>query len=60
LEEVLARTLGHAYLVGSAPAARAVVTRAPERVQPWFNEQLEPAYAHISVWSADRRRVDAR
>jgi methionine-rich copper-binding protein CopC len=49
----------HAYLVRSTPAARAVVGRAPERVQLWFNERLEPAYCRVSVWSGDGQRVDA-
>jgi hypothetical protein len=49
----------HAYLVRSAPAARAVVGRAPERVQLWFNERLEPAYSRLSVWNRDGQRVDA-
>ncbi len=49
----------HAFLVRSAPAARAVVTRAPERVQLWFNERLEPAYSRVSVWDRDGKRVDA-
>lgn len=49
----------HAYLVRSAPAARAAVARSPERVQLWFNERLEPAYSRVSVWNADARRVDA-
>jgi methionine-rich copper-binding protein CopC len=49
----------HAYLVRSAPAARAVVTRAPERVELWFNERLEPAYSRVSVYDRDAQRVDA-
>jgi len=49
----------HAYLVRSTPAARAVVTRAPERVQLWFNERLEPAYSRVSVWNREGQRVDA-
>jgi len=49
----------HAYLVRSSPAARATVARAPERVQLWFNERLEPAYSRASVWNADAQRVDA-
>jgi methionine-rich copper-binding protein CopC len=51
--------LAHAYLVRSSPVARAVVTSAPERVQLWFNERLEPAYARISIWNAGGQRVDA-
>jgi methionine-rich copper-binding protein CopC len=49
----------HAYLVRSSPAARAVVARAPERVQLWFNERLEPAYSRLSVWNGQAERVDA-
>jgi methionine-rich copper-binding protein CopC len=49
----------HAYLVRSAPAARAVVARAPERIQLWFNERLEPAYSRVSVHDRDGQRVDA-
>jgi methionine-rich copper-binding protein CopC len=48
----------HAYLVRSTPAARSVVARAPERVQLWFNERLEPAYSRMSVWNRDAERVD--
>jgi copper resistance protein C len=49
----------HAYLVRSTPAARAIVTRAPERVHLWFNERLEPAYSRVSVHDRDGQRVDA-
>jgi methionine-rich copper-binding protein CopC len=49
----------HAYLVRSVPAARTTVARAPERVQVWFNERLEPAYSRLSVWGRDGKRVDA-
>jgi methionine-rich copper-binding protein CopC len=49
----------HAYLVRSAPAARASVARAPARVQLWFNERLEPAYSRLSVWDGGGKRVDA-
>jgi hypothetical protein len=48
----------HAYLVRSTPAARRTVGRAPERVQLWFNERLEPAYSRVSVWGPDGKRVD--
>ena len=50
----------HAFLVKSAPAGRATLARAPERVQLWFNERLEPAYSAISVWDAAGAQVDAR
>jgi methionine-rich copper-binding protein CopC len=41
----------HAVLVRSSPAHRAVLTQAPERVDLWFNERLEPAYSTVSVWT---------
>lgn len=50
----------HAYLVRSTPAARSVVARAPERVQLWFNERLEPAYSSLSVQNASGVPVDQR
>lgn len=48
----------HAVLVRSVPAARAVLTLAPARVQLWFNERLEPAFSTASVWSQAGARVD--
>lgn len=49
----------HAVLVRSSPPHRAVLTQAPERVDLWFNEQLEPAYSTASVWSEAGTQVDA-
>lgn len=51
--------LSHAYLVKSVPARRAVLSRAPTRVELWFNERLEAAYSFLSVWNAEGIRVDA-
>jgi methionine-rich copper-binding protein CopC len=48
----------HAVLVRSAPAARSTVGGAPDRVQLWFSERLEPAFSTASVWSAAGARVD--
>jgi methionine-rich copper-binding protein CopC len=48
----------HAYLVKSVPAARAVLFRAPERVQLWFNERLEPRYSSITVNDQDGKPVE--
>lgn len=58
---LLGPTLGwaHALLVRSSPAARATLTRPPERVHLWFNERLEPAYSRASVWDASGRQVDS-
>lgn len=50
----------HAFLVKSVPAARATLSRAPERLQLWFNERLEPAYSSISVWNEAGAQVDER
>jgi copper resistance protein C len=51
-------TEAHAVLVRSTPAVRGVLTTAPDRVQLWFNEELEPAFARLSVWSASGTQVD--
>jgi methionine-rich copper-binding protein CopC len=50
----------HAVLVRSAPPARATLSRAPERVDLWFSEPLEPAFSAISVWSETGAQVDRR
>ncbi len=50
----------HSLLVRSQPAQRATVTRPPERVQMWFSERLEPAYASASVWNEAGKQVDGR
>lgn len=50
----------HAFLVKSAPAGRATLAHAPDRVQLWFNERLEPAYSSLSVWDAAGAQVDGR
>lgn len=54
----LAAAWPHAYLIRSVPASRSVVAQAPERVQLWFSERLEPAYSRLSVWSRAGERVD--
>jgi methionine-rich copper-binding protein CopC len=48
----------HSLLVRSEPAQRSTVTRPPERVQMWFSERLEPAYATASVWNEAGKQVD--
>jgi methionine-rich copper-binding protein CopC len=49
---------GHAFLLRSSPTNRAVLSRAPARVQLWFNERLEAAFSRVSVVDGDGRRVD--
>ena len=48
----------HASLVRSSPARRATLTTAPDRVQLWFNEAIEPKFSSASVWDAAGQRVD--
>jgi len=50
----------HAVLVRSSPAHRAVLTQAPERVDLWFNERLEPAYSTVSVWTEAGAQADGK
>lgn len=39
----------HGYLIRAIPEDRAVLERAPARVQYWFSEGLEPAFSSIRV-----------
>ena len=48
----------HASLVRSSPARRTTLTTAPDRVQLWFNEAIEPKFSSVSVWDAAGQRVD--
>ena len=50
----------HASLVRSSPARRATLTTAPDRVQLWFNEAIEPRFSSASVWDAAGEQVDLR
>jgi copper resistance protein C len=49
---------GHAYLVKSSPARRAVLSNPPARVVLWFNERLEAQFSQLSVWNAEGQQVD--
>ena len=48
----------HAYLVKSSPPRRAVLFRAPARVQLWFNERLEAEFSSLSVRDREGTQVD--
>jgi copper resistance protein C len=48
----------HASLVKSSPGRRATLTTAPDRVQLWFNEAIEPRFSSVTVWDAAGQRVD--
>ncbi|MGH7771522.1 MAG: copper resistance CopC family protein [Candidatus Binatia bacterium] len=42
----------------SIPARRAILFKAPVRVQLWFNERLEPRFSSLSVTDSSGKRVD--
>jgi methionine-rich copper-binding protein CopC len=48
----------HASLVRSSPGRRATLTTAPDRVQLWFNEAVEPRFSSASVWNAAGQPMD--
>ncbi|MGH7768093.1 MAG: copper resistance CopC family protein [Candidatus Binatia bacterium] len=49
--------LAHAYLVKSIPAQRAVLYRAPAKIQLWFNERLEARYSSLTVTGPEGNTV---
>jgi copper resistance protein C len=49
---------GHAYLVKSSPARRAVLSNPPTHVVLWFNERLEAQFSQLSLWNAEGQQVD--
>jgi copper resistance protein C len=49
----------HAYLVKSVPAQRAVLYRAPARIQLWFNERLESGFSSLSIRDADGKQIES-
>jgi len=49
---------GHAYLVKSSPARRAMLSSPPTRVVLWFNERLEAQFSQLAVWNAEGQQVD--
>lgn len=48
-----ARAEAHGYLVRAIPEDRAVLERAPVRVQYWFSESLERAYSILTIRDSD-------
>lgn len=48
----------HAYLVKSVPARRAILFKAPAKIQLWFNERLEARFSSLSVSDSNGKRVD--
>ncbi|HEX4233800.1 MAG TPA: copper resistance protein CopC [Caldimonas sp.] len=48
----------HAFLDHARPAVGSVVHAAPERVEVWFSEDLEPAFSTLKVMNAAGKQVD--
>lgn len=46
---LMAPAWGHAYLVKSIPAKRALLFAPPTQLQLWFNERLEPRFCTLNV-----------
>lgn len=51
------QALAHAALVKAEPARRAVLFSPPAQVRLWFNEEIEPAYASLSVLDEDKKSI---
>lgn len=49
----------HASLVKAEPARRAALSTSPKQVRLWFNEEIEPAYASLSVLDAEANPMTA-
>ena len=47
----------HAMLVKAEPAKRASLTTPPSQVRLWFNEEIEPAFAALSVLDANKKGI---
>jgi copper transport protein len=53
-------SLAHAILLRSNPAQDAVLSTAPDQVQMWFSEALNPAGSTAAVVNEANQRVDKR
>lgn len=51
------QVFAHASLVKAEPARRAVLSTSPARIHLWFNEEIEPAYAALTVHNADKNPI---
>ena len=47
----------HASLVKSDPPRRATLSESPAKIQLWFNEEIEAAYAAVSVVDMNEKVV---
>ena len=55
-----AAVMAHAMLDRSTPRVGSSVRVAPDRVELWFTERLEPALSTVKVVDAGDRQVDSR
>jgi copper resistance protein C len=55
-----ARTMAHAMLDRATPRVGSSVKGAPDRVELWFSEPLEPAFSTVKVLDAGGRQVDGK
>ena len=49
----------HTRLVQSDPPKRAALTAGPKSVRLWFNEPVEPSFAHVSVSDSAGKKLDS-
>ena len=49
--------MAHSKLVKSDPPRRSVITKAPEHVRLWFNEEIEGDYTSLVVLNAEKQPV---
>ena len=55
-----ASALSHAMLDHATPPVGSTVRVAPNRVELWFTEPLEPAFSTLRVVDAGGRQIDGR
>jgi len=58
LAAVPAAARAHAFLDRATPPVGGSVQTAPDAVQLWFSERLEPALSSVSVFDGAGKRVD--
>lgn len=50
--------LAHAALVRSVPGTRSVMRQPPEKIELWFNEEVEGEFSEVSVEAPDGQAVE--
>jgi methionine-rich copper-binding protein CopC len=57
---VASAAIGHAMLDHALPRVGSSVRVAPDRIELWFSERLEPAFSTLKVIDSSGRQVDRR